>query len=243
MLERIDVDISEEELEKQAHELALKVQSTQRSAEERNPALPQTSSPSPSLIISPLSYHLFALSEIHTWHLSSNKTPPSYTCMTRVLLSPRATRWTWEDVHLAAQVQGVLYSLRILGQILRYVCDSDEASMSPGYRLAYGISEAMPKLEELMLLNENTAGKDAMVRVEKAVDRLVKTLQPDENSTGEATIMGEERLEYNKASKAGKAAKKRRRGQKGREQVGTKSKAPGGSNNMYEILVEDDGIE
>lgn len=113
-----------------------------------------------------LLYHIFGLSEILTWYLNSTSTKattaaaPSLTSMMRILSTPNATgndHWTWTDVHLAAQVQGVLYSLRILQQILHYVCtaqsDSDKSKIhsmtQPGLEKLYTtVCEPLPSFTE-----------------------------------------------------------------------------------------------
>ena len=181
---------------------------------------PHQRSPTPDLrACNPLLYHIFALSEILTWYLNSTSTKaavaaaPSLTSMMRILSTPKATRndhWTWTDIHLAAQVQGVLYSLRILKQILQYVCtaqsDSDESRMHSmshpeGLEKLYTtVCEALPSFEEWTPFNEER--DDASTDVEQdekrrrggeeeaegfkwtALDRLIQTLSADFKKDG-----------------------------------------------------------
>lgn len=229
--EEIDLAVSDHEVEKQAHDLALRFRNLQPCIEEDSEKFIQTSKEEPSLCLSPLSYNLFSLSEIYAWYVNCGKTVPSSTSMTRVLWRPRVTRWTWEDVHLAAQVQGFLYSLRILGQILRYILDSEVTVMSPGFESLYEICAALPKLEQLMSLNEENAQQNT---TQRAVEMLMKKLHPDRESPGLETVDSED-SKHN--SKANKTTKKRRRGKHGKAHAMTTAKASG-SGNMYHVLAE-----
>ena len=66
-----------------------------------------------------LSWRLFALYEVLAWYDDTGKSPPSKNVFVHALTGTAASMWGWEDMHLEAQVQGVLYSLRLVEQTLR----------------------------------------------------------------------------------------------------------------------------
>ena len=75
-----------------------------------------------SSYLTAIHWRLFALHEILTFYSHAAKTPPSRNILVNVISgipAANAKMWTWDDIHLAAQIQGFLYSLRMLGQILK----------------------------------------------------------------------------------------------------------------------------
>ncbi|KAI4176679.1 MAG: hypothetical protein LQ346_007850 [Caloplaca aetnensis] len=66
-------------------------------------------------------YRVFALAHVYQWHIDSDKNPPSRALMRRALTGEVGQRVTWQEVHLEAQVQGLLYSLRWLKQSATYL--------------------------------------------------------------------------------------------------------------------------
>lgn len=66
-------------------------------------------------------WRTFALSEVLHWYTQSQKTPPSRNALV-CSITGQANNNTisWLDIHLSAQMQAVLYSFRILKQILKY---------------------------------------------------------------------------------------------------------------------------
>lgn len=64
----------------------------------------------------------FALYEVFYWYISSGKEPPSKDMLTAVFSGAnKDERLSWYEVHISAQLQAVLYSLRMLLQILRHL--------------------------------------------------------------------------------------------------------------------------
>lgn len=70
----------------------------------------------PSLI-----YRTYALFHIYISHLTASKSPPPRTLVQRALTGRYTPHPDWEDIHLEAEVQGVLYTLRMMRQVVGYV--------------------------------------------------------------------------------------------------------------------------
>ncbi|KAL8949328.1 MAG: hypothetical protein Q9222_004553 [Ikaeria aurantiellina] len=65
-----------------------------------------------------LRYRIFALEEIHVWYLDTDKTPPSPALILEVLTGKcRNGVLSWDTIHLTAQMEALLYALRILKQV------------------------------------------------------------------------------------------------------------------------------
>lgn len=63
-----------------------------------------------------LAWYFVALKEVYAWYIRSNKNPPRGEVLLRAITGSLSTVLTWEDIHLGAQVQAVLYAFRMLKQ-------------------------------------------------------------------------------------------------------------------------------
>ncbi|KAL8672453.1 MAG: hypothetical protein Q9168_003080 [Polycauliona sp. 1 TL-2023] len=61
-------------------------------------------------------YRIFAFRESYCWHINNSKNPPSRNCIARTMMGVVGSLVQWEDIHLEAQIQAVLYALRMLKQ-------------------------------------------------------------------------------------------------------------------------------
>ncbi|KAL8731904.1 MAG: hypothetical protein Q9181_004140 [Wetmoreana brouardii] len=69
-----------------------------------------------------LRYRTFALRETYRWYITSDRNPPSHSIIDRALTCEYAkSTMTWEDIHLEAQIQAVLYALRMMKQSVTYL--------------------------------------------------------------------------------------------------------------------------
>ena len=66
-------------------------------------------------------WRIFALREVVTRYLDNGKEPPSKIALGRVFLGAADGKFSWNDIHLSAEVEGVLYSLRMIAQLLSYL--------------------------------------------------------------------------------------------------------------------------
>lgn len=65
-----------------------------------------------------LRWRVFAMREVVAWQGEQGKQAPEKTALMRLLQGKVGTRLDWSDIHLSAQIQAVLYSVRMLSQIL-----------------------------------------------------------------------------------------------------------------------------
>lgn len=63
-----------------------------------------------------LAWYYVALKEVYAWYIRSNKNPPCREILLRAITGSVSEVLSWEDIHLGAQVQAVLYALRMLKQ-------------------------------------------------------------------------------------------------------------------------------
>ena len=90
----------------------------------------------------------FALKQITLWRSETGK--PALDSASIIRISNSSSGLEWEDIHLIAQVQGVLYSLRMLKQYLTYMLDKgiDLERLFPIRRFWDSLGK-MPELGEL----------------------------------------------------------------------------------------------
>lgn len=131
----------------------------------------------------PLIWKVYALSETYHWYLNTSRTPPSPESMTRALTGRFAPRSNWEDIHLEAQIQAVLYSLRMLKQILSYTLTAIALPLpdEPLTRLATAL-ETLPPLALLMPSLYDLASQSKSLDVENILHRLALILQDETTS-------------------------------------------------------------
>ncbi|KAL8995272.1 MAG: hypothetical protein Q9169_004945 [Polycauliona sp. 2 TL-2023] len=65
-------------------------------------------------------YRIFALRELYCWYVVSLKNAPSRNSIVRTMMGFVDSPVQWEDMHLEAQIQAVLYALRMVKQGLGY---------------------------------------------------------------------------------------------------------------------------
>ena len=94
-------------------------------------------------------WRIFALAEVSEWYLKADKKAPLHVNVAQVLYGSRTALRTWLTIHLLAQVESVLYSLRILWQLLKYISGSSATLLPNGKRL-FQILESLPPLFHLM---------------------------------------------------------------------------------------------
>ncbi|KAL8725248.1 MAG: hypothetical protein Q9166_007487 [cf. Caloplaca sp. 2 TL-2023] len=68
-----------------------------------------------------LQYRIFALKETYDWYIANDKNPPSRKLIVCAITGEVGSPIVWEDIHLQAQIEAVLYSLRMVKQSLEYI--------------------------------------------------------------------------------------------------------------------------
>lgn len=127
-----------------------------------------------------LLWRIYALAQTYRWYLNTGKLPPSRHAMTRVMTAVATEKWQWEDYHLSAQIQAVLYSLRIIQQILAYTL-SNEISSDILFRLAVKLRD-LPQLAQLIPSRSELAAQTEDLDIEQLLDLLANILQIEATS-------------------------------------------------------------
>ncbi len=140
-----------------------------------------------------LIWRTYALFKVYLWHLNASKPPPSRALLQRALTGNYTPHPTWEDIHLSAQIQAVLYSLRMIQQVLQYI---SSAGVKP---LPRELQELAASLQHLPVLAKLMPSPWELTKVMEELDsegvikRLAVLLQEevgDEEGCGEAVREG-----------------------------------------------------
>ena len=134
----------------------------------------------------PLVWRLYALSQVYHWYLNTSRTPPSREALTRAMTGIHKPRPTWDDIHLSAQIQAILYSLRMIKQILGYTAAFTNTPSNPILRDLATVLADLPKLAHLIPSNLELAVQMSEFDVGDILDNLAAILQkeaasPDQN--------------------------------------------------------------
>lgn len=135
----------------------------------------------------PLLWRLYALSQVYHWYLNTSRTPPSREALTRAMTGRHKPRPSWDDIHLSAQIQAVLYSLRMIKQILGYTTAFPNTSLAPVLQNLATILADLPNMAFLIPSNLELAFQMSNIDVEDILNKLAAILQeevasPDQNS-------------------------------------------------------------
>jgi len=136
-----------------------------------------------------LIWRIYALAEVYHWYLDTARTPPSRDAMITALTGKMGGRITWDDIHLCAQIEATLYSLRITQQILGSVLPfdpSDEIATSVMQTLI-GLQDDLndlPLLEILMPSRCELSARTVDIDVDEMLNSLANTIQDDISQGG-----------------------------------------------------------
>ncbi|KAM0806018.1 XPG domain containing-domain-containing protein [Usnea florida] len=125
----------------------------------------------------PLPWHLYALSQTYIWYLTTNQPPPSRDALARAITGAYDPHPTWTDIHLSAQIHAVLYSLRMIKQILGYV--ASYTSLHKVLRDLATVLEDLPDIAELMPSNGELVVQTRDVDVDDVLNDLAALLQKE----------------------------------------------------------------
>lgn len=135
-------------------------------------------------------WRAFALSEILHYYAENQKKSPSRSALAYSITGHANRKILWHDIHLFAQMEAVLYSLRMLKQILNYsrvlpnshISDpraKNSSSSKDSLRLC-AILETLPPLNQLLpsRLELATQSLSSNLDIDYLLDRLASHLQP-----------------------------------------------------------------
>ena len=97
-----------------------------------------------------LAWYILAFHLVHQQKLEAGKTTPEMSQIANVLgLRLPASRPSWDDIHLLANIHAVLYSFRILHQLLHHVMPRLTKLSQPNEQLIHMIQQLLDKLDRL----------------------------------------------------------------------------------------------
>jgi len=115
-------------------------------------------------------WRLYALVEAYRWHLLSNKTPPSSAAISEVMTGKLNTPLpTWNQIHLFAQVDAFLYTMRMIQQILSYTLSTSRKSDCKELIDLSNSLKSLPPLAQLLPSRFNLARQTADKNIQKIV--------------------------------------------------------------------------
>ena len=144
-------------------------------------------------------WRAYALADVYRWYLNNSKPPPSRETMTRLMTGLSKPSSTWEDIHLSAQVQAVLYTLRMTQQILAYTISTTKIGTPKPLKKLTWILNTLPPIAQLMpsgfelaaqmsTIEHQTCGLD----LDDLLDLLAVRLQKEADDAEEAVDHSDE---------------------------------------------------
>lgn len=185
-----------------------------------------------SRIYKPVVWRLYALSQVYHWYLNTSRTPPSREALTRAMTGTYKPRPTWDDIHLSAQIQAVLYSLRMIKQILAYTA---AATNNPLNQILLGLAaivEDLPKIPLLMPSSFQLAAQISDYNVDNILNNLAAILQKEAGSTDRGPNHGLESDDDTHDSGPNRTETKHKKSKKKKKKKKKKAAGPRGPSNM-----------
>ncbi len=131
-----------------------------------------------------LIWRIYAIAEVYHWYLNTIRTPPSRGTMTTAITGKIKGRMTWDDVHLYAQIETSLYSLRMIQQVLNFILpldpnDETEISMTEILMGLKADLKDLPPLKQLMPSRWELSTQSVHVDVDQLLNSLANIIQDD----------------------------------------------------------------
>ena len=200
------------------------------SSQKRIQTITDTFSEIPSNLI----WRIYTLFEVYRWYLNGDRTPPAKELLKSALTGVTHPRLTWETTHLSAQIQAVLFSLRMIYQALVYIVSATAEPLPTSLRELATTLEKLPSLAQLIPSPFELASQTANLDIGSVLHRLAMMLQNEADHDGLSVIDTSEELlntpmEHSSRKKCKKSNKKKKKGAK----VVPKGKP----DNMFEMLM------
>ena len=143
-------------------------------------------------------WRICAMSETLSWYVEDGRALPANQAIMAVLTGIVSETLGWETIQLSAQVEGALYSYRILKQILGYTWE-DLPAITPWKSEVWELLEILPSLDQ-MLPSHLSLSEDSAYRSNRdMVLGLIKTTLTESNQLTAVALLSE-REEVDKVS-------------------------------------------
>ena len=193
---------------------------------------------------------LYGVYELCRWYKGNNKPLPSKDALEKVVHAGRQGKSisNWDDLHLLVQLQGVLYSLRILRQIMTHLTATHRELIHDDCReLLYDQLCELPSIKQLFLSRYHVGGEQGQDSHWDDIMRAVVDMIEDESTDREHAICDNHRTGTAEQAEVEHAfseavtgheevqpRKKRRK--RVIDGISAKRKTPNHMNNMYTVL-------
>ena len=117
-----------------------------------------------------LRYRLYALTEIYNYHLTLSLPPPSRELIAAALTGKSSGMIKWDYVHLVAQIEAVLYSLRMMSQVVGFTLPLIEGKNQDGIRLMQILREIQTEIHDLPALTDLMPSREELGKLWKGID-------------------------------------------------------------------------
>ncbi|KAL9117745.1 MAG: hypothetical protein Q9187_005714 [Circinaria calcarea] len=137
-------------------------------------------------------WRVFSISMVMCWYADNGRTPPLDECLLMVLGGAYVNTIKWEIIQLSAQSQAVMYSLRLIQKIMRYLVHHTSTTLDIQLMEVWKVLQKLPSLDRaipsrLELLKEHGYGLelDKMLDLVKEAVGLVISPPYDQIRDGE----------------------------------------------------------
>ena len=135
-------------------------------------------------------WRIFAIAEVYNWHLNAGKSSPSVEMVECALSGRFQSPKSWSDIHFEAQIQAVLYALRMIKQALGYMLDIPMGiGAVNGFSELAGTLRDLPLFAELMPSSYELARQVSRVDVQGVLGKLAEALNEEAGYPSENEIL------------------------------------------------------
>ena len=113
-------------------------------------------------------WRIVAVAQVLQWYKQREKPLPTYKLIERAVTGSRDQDWTWPGMHLTAQIEAALYSLRTIKQSLEYITDIKRSNACFG-----------PVLNQVLEQVKDIPSICALMPSRKELESLVSTMDVD----------------------------------------------------------------
>ena len=132
-------------------------------------------------------WRLISLRLTLNWYEEVGKTPPSLRLVEKIITGTTRSTWSWEAQHLFAQIQAMLYSLRMIKQSLNSI-KSQKSQVSLPHPLTHLLDQlgSLPCLEKLMLTRLELLRMSSTLDLPNLRQKLLTFIRPETVQTDDS---------------------------------------------------------
>ena len=191
-------------------------------------------------------WRIFAMILVMSWYKTSERNLPLHDTITKTLFRTSSGKTSWEAIQLSAQYQGVIYSIRMMKQILGCLAASKTAKGKTHIVQLLGVLEDLPPLSALLPSNAEF-GRDSQYLLDAhsavgiikeftywkgSLDELAEVGEVSSINSQVVTQTGDEEVGVVKKRKKSRTRKKRS------EKEASVANSVEKKNNLYSILAQ-----